>query len=619
MGQVLRALVVLLALASVGSLHADPPSGPATGSHRLRVLLDAATDSSRDAATRRRAAEDALELAGTLGDIHSEAEAHHALGSVLLEQEEHREALDHFHAARRLYEAAGDSWGLSRTFRRIGDVNYRLGSYELAMDAYLESLDLLKPIEEPDRTRRLAVGHLHVMIGNVLQKTGDLDLALTEYRKAGAVYEREGYDLGRAGLRLNVGNLLFDQDRFDEALEEYRAARDLASRIGNDALLSMALTNLASTWTELGRFAEAGDAIRTSQEICRRIGRKRGTLHNLVELGDLETARGRTEKAMEAYERALSLAEEISDRHTEAELHGNIASLLEKLGRHREANEHLRTREEIQDSLLDATKVANVSRLRIAYEANARERELELLRDKEASQRLANRFLRVALVLTAVLVLGLAVLVRIKARSAQVVAQKNRELEEAYRQVEHLSRTDDLTGLANRRDAVERLEREIRASSRTGRPFVLALADLDDFKLINDRHGHHTGDRVLMALARQILSVIRSQDYAARLGGDEILLLFPDTPASVGHQLADRIRESVAGLGPTLEDSRISLSASIGIVEGMGGDVETWLKLADRALYAAKSRGKNQTVILHTSTGEDPGAGPAGATGIAAT
>ncbi len=599
MGQATRTVAPLCLLALAGNVWAGPPPASQPSSQRLQVLLDAATDGGRDATVRKRAARDAIVKAQQLGDTASEAEAHHALGSVLLEEEKLGDALDQFHTARRLFETVDDPWGLSRSWRRIGDVDYRLGSYELAMEAYLKARDQLERVIDPDRTQRLAVGHLHVMVGNVLQKMGVLDQALSEFREAASIYAREGYDLGLAGVTLNIGNLLFDQKRYGEALEEYRKARDLVQRVGNDALLSMALTNMASAWTELGRFTEAGKAIERSQEICRRIGRKRGTLHNLAELGDLEKARGNLEAALESYRKALDLAEELSDTHTRGELHASLASVLEALGRHREANAHLRAREELQNELLDATKVSNISRLRIAYDANARERELELLREKEASQRLANRFLQVALLLAAVVVLGLAFLVRIRTRAAQEVERKNRELEEAYRQVERLSRTDDLTGLANRRDAVERLQKEILDSTRHNRPFVLALADVDDFKLINDRHGHETGDRVLMALAQEIGSVIRSQDYAARLGGDEILLLFPDTPASVGHALADRIRESVTGIGLTLEGSRVSLTTSIGIVEGIGGDVETWLRLADRALYAAKARGKNQTVILH--------------------
>ncbi len=607
MGQAVRILAPLCLLVLAGNVRADPPSAPRPSSERLQVLLDAAIDGGRDTAVRKRAAGEAIARARRLGATVPEAEAHHALGSVLLEEEKLREALDEFHTARRLFEMADNPWGLSRSWRRIGDVDYRLGSYELAMEAFLKAREQLGRITDPDRTQRLAVGHLHVMTGNVLQRTGVLDQALAEFREAASIYGREGYDLGLAGVTLNIGNLLFDRERFGEALEEYGKARDLARGIGNDALLSMALTNLASTWTELGRYTEAARAIERSREICRKIGRKRGMLHNLVELGDLEKARGNMEAALESYRKALTLAKELSDTHTRGELHADLASVLEALGRHREANAHLRAREKLQSTLLDATKVSNISRLRIAYDANARERELALLREKEASQRMANRFLQVALLLAAVLVLGLALLVRVRTRAALEVRRKNRELEEAYCQVERLSRTDDLTGLANRRDAVERLEREIRDSITHNRPFVLALADVDDFKLINDRHGHETGDRVLMALAQEIESVIRTKDYAARLGGDEILLLFPDSPASVGCALADRIREAVTGIGLALDGTRISLTASIGIVEGIGGDVETWLRLADRALYAAKAHGKNQTVILHARDSREEG------------
>ncbi len=601
-----RTLLVLVVIGVGTILQAAPPPSGKGPSARLQALLDAAGNTARDREARREAAREAISLARTLGDRRAEAEATHDLGSLLFEEERLGDALEKFHEARRLFEAAGDHWGLSRSYRRIGDVNYRLGGYELAMEALLKSLEELGRIPEPGPVQRLAAGHIHVMIGNVVQKTGALDQALEEFRRAAGIYEREGYTLGRAGVALNIGNVFFERDRFEEALVAYETARSLAADMGNEALRSMALTNLASSWTELGRYRQAREALTRSEEICRRIGRKRGLLHNAVELGDLEHAMGNDRRALAAYREALSLAEELGDRHTQAELHRNLATVLEALGRYREANAHLRTRQELLDRFLDAAKVSNVARLRIAYEASARERELELLRQKEVTQRTANRLLRIALLLAAVLVLGLGVLARVKSRAAETVARKNRELEEAYREVERLSRTDELTGLANRRDAVERLEREIRASHRENRPFVLALADLDGFKLVNDRHGHQAGDRVLMAFAQEITSVIRAQDYAARLGGDEILLLLPGTSAEVGHALADRIRRSVERIGRTLGIFEVPLTTSIGIVEGTGGDVEAWLRLADRALYAAKSRGKNRTVILRAGHAEDP-------------
>ncbi len=616
MGHLPRILLVLAVIGVGTVLQATTPAPGRGRSARLQALLDAAGDNTRNREARKEAAREAASLARTLGDTRSQAEALHDLGSLLFEEEKLGAALEKFHEAGRLFKAVGDHWGLSRSYRRIGDVNFRLGSYELAMEALLKSLEELGRIPEPGPAQRQAAGHLHVMIGNVLQKTGDLDQALEEFRRAADIYEQEGFTLGRAGVALNIGNVLFDQERFSEALAGYETARKLAAELGNEALLSMALTNLASTWTKLGRYGQAREALTRSEEICRRIGRKRGLLHNAAKLGDLEHALGDDRRALAAYREALSLAEELGDRHTQAELHQSLATVLEALGRYREANLHLRTRQELMDGFLDAAKVSNVARLRIAYEAAGRERELELLRQKEATQRTANRLLRLALLLAAALVLGLGGLVRIKARAAETVARKNRELEEAYREVERLSRTDELTGLANRRDAVERLEREIRASIRENRPFVLALADLDGFKLVNDRHGHQTGDRVLMAFAQEITSAIRAQDYAARLGGDEILLLFPGTSADVGHTLADRIRRSVEGIGRALGGLEVPLTTSIGMVEGVGGSVEAWLRMADRALYAAKSRGKNRTVILRTGHAEDtdswaaPGSGP---------
>jgi diguanylate cyclase (GGDEF)-like protein len=159
--------------------------------------------------------------------------------------------------------------------------------------------------------------------------------------------------------------------------------------------------------------------------------------------------------------------------------------------------------------------------------------------------------------------------------------------------------TDELTGLANRRRFMEVLELELRRSDRFRSPLALVLADLDDFKLVNDRFGHQTGDDVLRALSRVFRASLRDVDLPARLGGEEFAVLLPETDALGAEGLAERLRVELAALqlqGPAAEPLRVTASFGVAVYpEAATGD--DLLTAADAALYVAKAAGKNRVIL----------------------
>lgn len=158
---------------------------------------------------------------------------------------------------------------------------------------------------------------------------------------------------------------------------------------------------------------------------------------------------------------------------------------------------------------------------------------------------------------------------------------------------QELSRTDSLTGLMNRRAFGEQLEEEIVRSRRYGRPFSLAYMDLDDFKEVNDRHGHDAGDRLLRTVARTLRGSLRSSDFVARLGGDEFAILLPETEDEAAAGVLDKAKERMAGIrGP----GEGAVNASIGVLT-CGKPPESHdqvLAMADALMYSAKKQGKNR-------------------------
>ncbi len=176
-----------------------------------------------------------------------------------------------------------------------------------------------------------------------------------------------------------------------------------------------------------------------------------------------------------------------------------------------------------------------------------------------------------------------------------------------YNKTEELKKltiTDHLTGLLNRRYLYERLKDEIARSERYGHYLSLLMLDLDGFKYCNDTYGHLFGDKILKIIAETLLTTVRSMDIVARYGGDEFMIILPETRESLAQDIAERLRNSVASKVILPEDAAGSgshtLTTSIGIVcyPDHGDTLEALLERVDVALYRAKNKGKNRIEVF---------------------
>jgi diguanylate cyclase (GGDEF)-like protein len=156
------------------------------------------------------------------------------------------------------------------------------------------------------------------------------------------------------------------------------------------------------------------------------------------------------------------------------------------------------------------------------------------------------------------------------------------------------SRTDPLTGLANRRSLFERIEVEMAHALRSDTPLSVAMIDLDHFKDYNDRYGHVAGDTVLRSIAAVLVSNTRGQDMVARYGGEEFCLVMPETDLVGGHHLLDKLR---TGGRDATSDFGVTLSAGLTSWDGVE-DTTSFIERADQALYRAKETGRNRVVSI---------------------
>jgi len=188
--------------------------------------------------------------------------------------------------------------------------------------------------------------------------------------------------------------------------------------------------------------------------------------------------------------------------------------------------------------------------------------------------------------------------------TSQLEAAKERaekaldKLQFAHHELERLAATDSLTGAVNRREFLARTDAELARAHRTGAPLCVLALDLDHFKHVNDRHGHQAGDEVLKAFVENVKMVLRPSDIIGRTGGEEFMILLPDTALDAAQATAERLRQVVERMATPFKEQRIGVTTSVGVAQfGRDGDDQsTCFNTADQRLYRAKQQGRNRVV-----------------------
>jgi diguanylate cyclase (GGDEF)-like protein len=169
-----------------------------------------------------------------------------------------------------------------------------------------------------------------------------------------------------------------------------------------------------------------------------------------------------------------------------------------------------------------------------------------------------------------------------------------------FTQLQLQSITDSLTGLFNRRHLFSLAEREFLRAQRYGRPLSAVMLDIDHFKRVNDTYGHAAGDQVLAEVAQRLRTSARHTDLIGRYGGEEFVLLLPETELPGAELLAERLRRAIAGAPMATSGGPLSISASLGVAATQPNvrDAAALIDQADQALYAAKQAGRNRVLTF---------------------
>jgi diguanylate cyclase (GGDEF)-like protein len=178
------------------------------------------------------------------------------------------------------------------------------------------------------------------------------------------------------------------------------------------------------------------------------------------------------------------------------------------------------------------------------------------------------------------------------AAAVLAISLRNSEL---FRDLRENSLRDGLTGCINRTHALEVMDTELRRARRSQSPVALIMFDLDHFKDVNDRYGHLCGDAILSAVGVKMREVLRGSDLKCRYGGEEFLVLLPETPLEGAKRVADTMRRELADMHVSWKDEKVSITASFGVTVAMPSEIDSHalISRADAALYRAKDQGRN--------------------------
>jgi diguanylate cyclase (GGDEF)-like protein len=432
----------------------------------------------------------------------------------------------------------GHSHVLARSHRLLSSFFHRLGDSAASLEHSLRAVELLGP----EMSLRMRADH-EMALAISLGRTRSFEAA----RERSAAAEAIAAKLGNAQLRIailnNAAYIEYWAGEPERAMEIARRMQAIAQT--DDATLHLSdLDTIARIQMELGRYAEAEQTLRPLAEgvTTYRVAEADEVAECLLTLGEVQRLRSATGRAARTLARCAAICEERDLASVLVRVRLEQAELYAAEGRFREAYEQHKAFHAAAEALNSA-------------ERDARARTLQVVFETEEARRDSRRF-------------------------------------------EEMSLRDPLTGLYNRRFVDDRLPVLLHRATDGVAPLSVALVDLDHFKLVNDTHSHEVGDAVLLRVGEVLTGVVGESGYVARMGGEEFLLLLPDTDAPAALERSEQVRTALRAHPWEPLVGTMTVRASIGTTTVAGGQETqaTLLARADRNLYAAKRSGRDRVV-----------------------
>ena len=470
------------------------------------------------------------------------------------------QALEAYQQSLHLIEKRSHLIEIGLRLNRIGAVQVRLKNYSLALEVLFRTLDIAQKINNKS------------LEGQVLNHIGLIYIDLSEPMK-GLSYLQQSYDiLESSGAGEEIGSTVNSLCMANLKLGKYEKALSYGQKavayFQNNQLFHLA----ADAWINIGRvylgmanLAQAQQAFIQANHLASTYGFNRQASTALCLIGKIQIEQNQLEEAKNNIEKSLALANELNLYAINADCHLLLSELYALQENHKQAYSH--------HQLYHAEKEKTYQR-----DIANRVRVLELSHHLETAKNIS-----------------------------EALQEQNEALREEVRlrkltqgKLEELSRIDPLTGIYNRRHFFELAEWEFSRARRYKRPVSAIMIDLDHFKTVNDNHGHIVGDQVLAEVAHRIQENSREVDIVGRYGGEEFIILLPETSQDDALILAERIWTSLTTRPASTSKLMLPLQASLGVsccINGIDTPLYDLIEQADKALYLAKDLGRNRIEV----------------------
>ena len=479
-------------------------------------------------------------------------------------------------AIERDYQALPD--GNRQKACRAVDLSFRYSVLEdqrkafiLATEAYRSSLD--------DR-QSMAHAKAASMLAYLVSAGHDFPYAKQLHSEALATYLKLGMsDLAANELVMRGYTELADADT-QGAMADFRASAQQARSYGNDYAVAYALLGVCQAAYESGKILNTGAECERVYNSLAKEG-ERMALPATALMAELLTERGNPAKGVALLDPQIAKGKgEVTKDDWILALEIR-AKALSRLGRNQEAYADMRRASDVKAEQREEELQSGVNALQARFQTE------ELQARLENEERASSARLRLAVVVivasaTTLALLGMLIFFLLRHR----------------RRFRHLAMTDPLTGLANRRATLEKAGNALRNAGPSQPRASFVLLDIDHFKWCNDTFGHDAGDQILNQFARVVERCLRPSDIVGRWGGEEFLVILPETPLEEARRIIKRVRvEAAREVFDFAPGYRLRFSAGIAMPSETDGMTDACIKLADRRLYAAKDQGRNRTCI----------------------
>ena len=388
----------------------------------------------------------------------------------------------------------------------------------------------------------------------------------------------------------NLGKAYENLAAWDDARQAFEATLAISREIGYRRGEAYALRGLAGVRNAQGDAAGALNLLALAEPLQRQTQDTRLKAQIQLQRGLALQLMKRPAESLVVLNEALDVFKSADSQAELAATYRALAATLADLGDWRRAYERQADFKALSDRLLQRQLDQRFATLKVAFDSEAKDKENQLLlREREAAEAALDQARKASRLQVAVIALA--------ALLTLLLAWMALRMRRASQRMRLLAMTDELTGLPNRRAVLARLDAQLGRAEGSG--CAVLIADLDDFKSINDRLGHAIGDEVLRAVGAVLTEAVREPVIAGRLGGEEFLVVLPETGIEAARQAAERIRQLVGAIDTSrwFDDRRLTVSIGVTAARSAQDTQGDLLHRADAALYQAKRDGRDQVVV----------------------